>query len=158
MGLTLKEAAMTKLVIFLILLTAFVAIYFVSAAKNAAKLPSPTLVDGKLPPCSSKPNCVNSTANPNSDHYIAALKPNALTLDDLQKAVKTTGGHIVSAEKNLLTAVYKSAVIGFTDDLLLHMTDDRIEVRSSSRVGYSDMNVNRKRIEQLRQLLNAKTN
>lgn len=146
---------MTKLFIFLILLTAIFAVYFFGAAKNSAKLPSPTLIDGKLPPCGSKPNCVNSTANPESEHYIAALETTALTLEDLQDVVENTGGQIISAENNLLTAVYQSAVIGFTDDLLLHITDDQIEVRSSSRVGYSDMNVNRKRVEQLRQLLNA---
>lgn len=154
----LNEATMTKLFIFLILLTAIFAIYFFGSAKNSAKLPSPTLIDGKLPACASKPNCVNSTADKDSEHYIAALETKTLTLDDLQEAVTATGGQIVSVENKLLTAVYRSAVIGFTDDLLLHMTAEHTEVRSSSRVGYSDMNVNRKRVEQLRQILNTKNN
>lgn len=146
---------MTKLFIFLTLLIAVVVMYFMVTAKNSAKSPSPTLIDGKLPPCGNKPNCVNSTADKNSEYYIDALETKALTLDDLQNAVKETGGQIVSVEDNLVTAIYKSGVIGFSDDLLLQINGDRIEARSSSRVGYSDMNVNRKRVERLRQILDA---
>ena len=123
-------------------------------AKNAAKENSPGLIDGKLPPCSSKPNCVNSTADSDSEHYIAPLHSADLTPNDLQAAIESTGGVLVSIEDNLVTATYRSSLFGFIDDLLLQINEANIDVRSSSRVGYSDFNANRKRVERLRQLLN----
>ena len=123
-------------------------------AKNAAKQNTPGLVDGKLPPCGAKPNCVNSMAASNTEHYIEPLLASDLSTEDLQSAIESTGGVIVSIEDNLLTATYKSALFGFIDDVLLQINGDQIEVRSSSRVGYSDFNANRKRVEQLRRILN----
>ena len=45
-----------------------------------------------------------------------------------------------------------SGLFRFIDDIELRFDDatQRIEVRSGSRVGYSDMGVNRKRIDALR--------
>jgi uncharacterized protein (DUF1499 family) len=46
----------------------------------------------------------------------------------------------------------------FVDDVefLFDDTNKKIHVRSASRVGYSDMGVNRKRVEELRKLLNER--
>jgi uncharacterized protein (DUF1499 family) len=46
-------------------------------------------------------------------------------------------------------------VFGFIDDLELHLrsAEGLIAVRSASRLGYSDLGVNRRRIEDLRALL-----
>jgi uncharacterized protein (DUF1499 family) len=46
-------------------------------------------------------------------------------------------------------------VFGFVDDLELHLraAEGVIAVRSASRLGYSDLGVNRRRIEDLRALL-----
>lgn len=145
---------MTKVLIFLILLATIIAIFFMGQAKNAAKESSPGLIDGKLPLCGSKPNCVNSTAASDSGHYIKPLNTANLTTKDLQSAVESTGGVLVSIEDNLVTAIYQSAIFGFIDDVLLQINDEQIDVRSSSRVGYSDFSANRKRVERLRQILN----
>ena len=134
---------MTKVLIFLILLATIVALYFMGQAKHAAKESPPTLVDGELPPCGNKPNCVNSTASSDSEYFIKPLLAASLTTQDLQAAIESTGGVLVSIEDNLVTATYQSAIFGFIDDLLLQIDGDQINVRSSSRVGYSDFNANR---------------
>ena len=52
-------------------------------------------------------------------------------------------------------ATYTSAIMGYTDDVELWFCNEpgKVEVRSSSRVGYYDFNVNRERVERLRQAL-----
>ena len=54
-----------------------------------------------------------------------------------------------------LHAECRSAVFGFVDDLELNLrpAEGIIAVRSASRLGYSDLGVNRKRIETLRTAL-----
>lgn len=113
----------------------------------------PVLVSGGLPPCGDKPNCVCSTAETGSDHYISPITISDLSLQHLQQAVEASGGVVVKTENNLVTARYTSTLFGFIDDVLLLKLADRVDVRSSSRVGYSDMNANRKRVEHLRHLL-----
>ena len=61
----------------------------------------------------------------------------------------------VVAETDYLHAECASAIFGFVDDLELHLrtTEGMIAVRSAARLGYSDLGVNRRRIENLRALL-----
>lgn len=153
-----RDSRMTKLLIFLFLLAAIIVVFFMGSAKSSAKMQPPTLVGGDLPACGEKPNCVCSTAEPGSDHYISAITIADLSLQDLQQAVEASGGVVVKTENNLLTARYTSTLFGFIDDVLLLKLADKIDVRSSSRVGYSDMNANRKRVERLRHLLGTARN
>ena len=62
---------------------------------------------------------------------------------------------IVVDTADYLHAECASAVFGFVDDLELHLrrAEGIIAVRSASRLGYSDLGVNRHRIENLRALL-----
>jgi len=47
--------------------------------------------------------------------------------------------------------------MGFVDDLEFYFSKENvIQVRSASRLGYSDFGVNRKRVEKLRELFAAK--
>ena len=62
---------------------------------------------------------------------------------------------IVSDTGSYLHAEWTSETFGFVDDLELQLQPDRsqIAVRSASRIGYSDLGVNRRRVEQLREAL-----
>jgi uncharacterized protein (DUF1499 family) len=62
---------------------------------------------------------------------------------------------IISETSDYLHAECTSAVFGFVDDLELHLrtAEGLIAVKSASRLGYSDLGVNRRRIEDLRALL-----
>jgi uncharacterized protein (DUF1499 family) len=62
---------------------------------------------------------------------------------------------IVAQTENYIHAECQSALLGFVDDLELHFRPDQgeIGVRSASRLGRSDLGVNRKRVETLRSAL-----
>lgn len=65
---------------------------------------------------------------------------------------------IISTDEEYLHAECSSAFFGFVDDLELLLLPDqkRIEVRSASRVGHSDMGANAQRVEKLRMMFEAR--
>jgi len=108
---------------------------------------------GKLTPCPNTPNCVSSQSS-DPEHAIEPL-PYA-QIADLTRVVKnmerTT---IIEETENYLYAEFKSKLMGFVDDVEFHKDDINqvIHVRSASRLGKSDLGVNRKRVEEIRQQL-----
>jgi len=118
---------------------------------------APGLVDGRLAPCPGTPNCVCSEAGTASTHAIAALPLPSDGLAGLRIAIEAEGGRVAVAQGDYLGAGFRSALFGFVDDLEIRI--DRAagvaQVRSASRVGYSDGGVNRRRVEALRDRLAA---
>ena len=119
----------------------------------------PGLIDGKLAPCSSKPNCVSSEDKSDGEHYLEALFiPKAISenlLDTVKKEIANMGGSIQNENAMYLSATFKSKIFGFVDDLevRIDMEASLINVRSGSSVGYSDSGVNRTSVEELRHRL-----
>lgn len=143
-------------IVVLCLSAAFVVLLFQQGRVSANQQPPMLDANGRLPPCSDKPNCVSSSAPPtDQSHYIAPIRVSGLTLDDLRSAIMKDGGQIISINNKLLTATYKSRLFGFIDDLMLLQKGDEFQVRSSSRVGHSDMSANRKRVERLRSSISS---
>jgi uncharacterized protein (DUF1499 family) len=109
--------------------------------------------DGKLAPCPASPNCVCSQGTDNA-HRIEPLrfKKSAAeamaALKEVLRQQKRT--RIVTETTNYLHVEFRSAVFRFVDDVEFLVEDKVIQVRSASRVGYSDLGVNRKRIEAIR--------
>lgn len=111
-----------------------------------------------LPSCPSTPNCVSSDAADETHR----VKPYRLTAEPaeawktLKKIVlalpRTT---IRTATQDYLKAEVRSRIFRFVDDLEFQLRADEniIAVRSASRVGYSDLGVNRRRVEKIRELL-----
>ena len=66
--------------------------------------------------------------------------------------------NLVTRSEDYLHAECRSRLFGFVDDLELHLrpSEGIIAIRSASRLGYSDFNVNRMRVEKLRESLAAK--
>jgi uncharacterized protein (DUF1499 family) len=60
---------------------------------------------------------------------------------------------IVTREEPYLHAEFRSPVFRFTDDveLLQEREEQLFHIRSASRVGYSDLGANRKRVERIRE-------
>jgi uncharacterized protein (DUF1499 family) len=112
----------------------------------------------RLAPCPSSPNCVSSDAQ-DSAHLVAAFAL-AMPAGDAWPAVGSSVKNlprtrIITETSDYLHAECASAVFGFVDDLELHLrrAEGVIAVRSASRLGYSDLGVNRRRIENLHALL-----
>jgi len=111
-----------------------------------------------LSPCPASPNCVCSDEQPGS-HHVPPLVFEGDSAEVWQAARQAVAEwprtKIVSEGADYLHAESASALFGFVDDveLQLRASSGQIAVRSASRVGYSDMGVNRKRIESLRSAL-----
>jgi len=115
------------------------------------------IYEGRLAPCPASPNCVSSEA----DDPRHAIPPLEFTGDpeDAWRAVRAATAAlprttIVYETSGYLHAESRSALFRFVDDLELQLRAEEraIAIRSASRVGYSDMGVNRDRVERLRSL------
>ncbi len=121
---------------------------------SSAKPGNLGLVDHHLAECPDRPNCVSSE-NSESAAFVEPLKftgdPDT-AWKNIKEAVQDVGGKIQEEKDGYLWATFTSLVFRFVDDLELRM--DRvnyvIHVRSASRVGHSDLGVNRRRVERLR--------
>ena len=67
---------------------------------------------------------------------------------------------VVTLEEDHIYAESVSAVMRFVDDLEFFFDDRQkvIHVKSASRVGYSDLGVNRRRVEKIRKLFYERKN
>jgi uncharacterized protein (DUF1499 family) len=119
--------------------------------------------NGQLTPCPSSPNCVNSQAK-DKEHYIEPILTTGTPLEVKTHLLKTLNEmdrtKIIVAQDNYISAEFTSKVFRFVDDVEFYFPDTKskemtIYVRSASRVGYSDLGANRKRIELIRSKLNG---
>ncbi|GBF79257.1 DUF1499 domain-containing protein [Aphanothece sacrum] len=106
--------------------------------------------DGKLTACPGTPNCVNSQSS-NNQFKIDPLP--AVAISTLRKVIesmeRTT---IIEATDNYLYAEFKTPLMGYVDDVEFYLdpNENVLHVRSASRLGKSDLGLNRKRVEQIR--------
>ena len=108
--------------------------------------------DTVLPPCGMLPNCVNSDSGTGG----SAIAPLQATTEQWQALKRWLAAQdnwtITEDSPDFLQAVVKTPLMQFRDDvqLVFNRQADDIQVRSSSRLGISDMGANRRRIESLR--------
>lgn len=62
---------------------------------------------------------------------------------------------VVAEQERYIRAEFTSRVLRFVDDVEFVIGAQAVDVRSASRMGKSDMGVNRERVEHLRQRLSA---
>lgn len=111
--------------------------------------------DGRLVPCPSSPNCVSSQST-DKVHAVEPLTYSSSTpeaIADLKKIIlQMERTKIITETSNYLHAEFVSALWRFVDDVEFFFDDHAklIQVRSASRLGYSDFGVNRKRVEAIR--------
>jgi uncharacterized protein (DUF1499 family) len=124
-------------------------------------MPKLGVENGKLKQCPQTPNCVNSQAK-DKKHFIEPIAVTTTPLEAKNYILKTLNefkqSKIVVVEDNYIRAEFVSKIFRFVDDVEFYFPDKKskellIHVRSASRVGYSDLGVNRKRIEQIRRKL-----
>jgi len=119
------------------------------------------VINGRLTDCPSKPNCVGSQAT-DEDHAVAPFLYEGSKQSAFQRLKKAIASlertTVIQENEDYLRMECKSAIMGFVDDVEFYLPDENvIHVRSASRLGYSDLGVNRKRVEQLRKLFAAES-
>jgi len=120
--------------------------------------PNLGVTEGQLQPCPASPNCVVSQGVDPADgeHAIAPLTYSSDRDTAHQVLLQVLGvvpGAAVVADKpNYIRAEFTSKLMGFVDDGEFYFPAEEgvIQVRSASRVGESDLGVNRRRVEQIR--------
>ncbi|QTA81735.1 DUF1499 [Desulfonema limicola] len=116
---------------------------------------------GKLAPCPSSPNCVISQDGDKSHSIepIAYKTSRTKAFNILEKIIESQERAVIIDKKdNYLYAEFRTKIMRFVDDVEFYFPENEqvIHVRSASRLGYSDMGVNRKRVENIRSLFQGK--
>lgn len=110
--------------------------------------------DGQFTPCASAPHCVSSQAPADSDHHVTpwtyTTGPSIARSALIATLSKADNAQLVTRDPQFLHATFTST-LGFVDDVtfLIHPDAQRIDVKSSSRIGYYDFGVNRNRVARL---------
>jgi uncharacterized protein (DUF1499 family) len=162
----MKKKALKMLWILLALLVT-IPVLLVAAGQAGlfqGKPPStPGVTDGRLPPPRKSPNNVHSQAAIWGEQYAhTAIEPlpaqadGTQTMERLRSLLETTpGATVLKAGPDYLYVQYTTKWLRFVDDaeFWFDPVAQRVQVRSASRLGESDLGVNRARIEALRQRL-----
>ena len=108
-----------------------------------------------------RPNCVCSD-EPRAEYHAAPLQ---LSLDPeeawrilVEEVRSWPRCRVVTCENGYLHAEVRTRLLRFVDDFEAHLrpADGVVAVRSASRTGYSDLAVNRRRVEHLRNRLRGR--
>ncbi|MEM9137564.1 MAG: DUF1499 domain-containing protein [Cyanobacteria bacterium P01_F01_bin.42] len=109
----------------------------------------------QLSSCPSSPNCV---ASQNSDeaHAIEPISYSGsqeTAKENLLKVLSVVPRtNLITEADNYIRVEFQTKLLGFIDDGEFYFPSDQsvVHVRSASRLGESDLNLNRRRIEQIR--------
>lgn len=117
--------------------------------------------DGRLRPCPSSPNCVNSQAT-DTRHAIEPIRFSGSSQEAVEQLLQILEADkraaVVRFEQDYIRASFTSVLFRFVDDVEFYVVEEQagavtIHVRSASRVGSYDLGANRKRIERIRSSL-----
>lgn len=109
---------------------------------------------GWLMECPESPNCVSSQSG-SEPHRVAPLRFDGDASLAHRRLMALLGTmervRVVHADPAYVHAEFRSAIFGFVDDVEFRFEPNGvIQIRSASRLGYSDFGVNRKRVEAIR--------
>ena len=115
------------------------------------------IVDRKLHPCPKSPNCVSTQAIDEKQkmepiNYSGDLEDAKTKIISIINSLKRS--KIITNEENYIHIEFRTATFRFVDDVEFLFDDKEkvIHFRSRARMGYSDMGVNRKRMEKVKNL------
>lgn len=115
--------------------------------------------NGKLALMPKSPNAVSSQSD-QEDYYVEAF-PFKENLEVTKAAIVNTldafsNAKIMTNEPNYIHVVFTSSIMRFHDDVEFYFDESAriVEFRSASRVGYSDMGLNRERYNRIYEYYN----
>ncbi len=117
---------------------------------------------GQLLACPATPNCVCSQADASDkEHYIDPITTDKAPGDAIASLKAIIEGMerstINEVTDNYLYAEFASKLMGFVDDIEFYADSGVIHVRSAARLGKSDLGVNRKRVEEIREQFQSRS-
>jgi len=116
--------------------------------------------DGQLARCPARPNCVCSQSRTDR-HVIDPLAVPADMVNPMGQLLKILQQmprvQLVSQEDHYLHLEVRTAWFRFVDDVEFYWDQQAscIHIRSASRIGYSDLGTNRRRVKRIRRLFEA---
>ncbi len=137
------------------ILNVFYLVVFLFLLNNCSGNPKNIgLENNKFSPCPNSPNCVSSfdTDEIHSIMPIFYMNSSEKAKAKLKDILKSeTRCEIVTETDNYIHSVFTSFLFRFKDDVEFFFPNDTniIHVKSASRVGYGDLGVNRKRIDEI---------
>jgi len=109
--------------------------------------------DGGLAACPESPNCVSSLAA-DEKHRIAPIAFNDESQAAFERLKQTLARRsdttIISESPNYLRVEFRTTLFVDDGEFLLDREQRVIQIRSASRLGYSDLGKNRSRMEDIR--------
>ena len=124
----------------------------------SATFPKLGIMNDELISCPSKPNCVSSQAT-DTEHYIQPIHFTGTPQDAQNRLLQILNAlertKIIAVQENYIRVEFTSKIFQFIDDVEFYFPATNTEhiiihFRSASRIGYSDLGANQKRIEQIR--------
>ena len=112
---------------------------------------------GKLIECPGSPNCVNTQSDKEAEK-MSPLSYSGSISDAKAKLIKVIEEQdrtkIIKQSDDYLHVEFKTKIMRFVDDVEFYFDDANklIHFRSASRLGHSDMGLNRKRMEEITSL------
>jgi uncharacterized protein (DUF1499 family) len=112
-----------------------------------------------LPPCPGSPNCVSTQAT--DKHAIAPLRYTSTQGEAMRRLLAVLRAIprtiVVDSGQSSVRVEFRTPIFRFVDDTQFLFDDQAktIHFRSASRIGYSDMGVNRRRMEEIRKAFEA---
>ena len=128
-------------------------LFFILLASCAGTKPDSI---GQFSECPEKPNCIFSKSS-TALHMIAPLIYQSTFPEAKEKLLKVIKSmpraEIATNKENFLHVEFTSKIFRFVDDVEFYFNEPGIiHFRSASRIGHSDMGVNRHRMEEIRHL------
>ncbi len=108
---------------------------------------------GTLAPCPNTPNCVSSEVPDKSIEPFYLKDSTAVGWQALLNLLESESEYtIVTKETNYVHAEVRTALMKFVDDVEFQLLpgEQRIAVRSASRLGFSDLGANKRRLKTIR--------
>lgn len=143
--------------IVLIVLAALIVLNVVRLVVQNTRAPVLGHDNGILKPLSKKPNAVSTQAE-DIDKRVAPW-PFKDSLEETVKAIESAvaeygGAELKRRDDHYLYYVFTTPTMHFHDDVEFYLNEDErsVHFRSASRAGYSDLGLNRKRYERLKEL------
>ncbi len=128
-------------------------------ATDSKKLTPTSMVDGLLAKCPNTPNCVSSELHEDDKHSVRAITLSRHLTESpwplVKETVEVMGGTLVDEQDTYLSAQFSSKIFKFVDDFEVRWDQPAglLHIRSASRVGYSDLGENKRRIAEFKSRL-----